>query len=128
MKIADALDVSLDELFGRKPPPRRPAAAPAARACAGVRRLERLEDLPRDDQATVLKMIEAMADRSGRRRAADSRSPVVSGLRAPSRRASPGRTDAGVLARVGARCLVPCAARSSGAGSTGAGLYITPVM
>jgi transcriptional regulator with XRE-family HTH domain len=63
VRIADALDVSLDELFGRKASPRRPAAAPAD-SLRRVRRLRRLEDLPRDDQATLLKMIEAMADRA----------------------------------------------------------------
>ena len=67
VKIADALDVSLDELFGRKPPARR-VAAPAGESLRRVKRLRRLGELPRDDQATVLKMIDALAERSGRRK------------------------------------------------------------
>jgi transcriptional regulator with XRE-family HTH domain len=69
VKIADALGVSLDELFGRKPPARGAAAAPEGESLRRRRRLKRLEELPRDDQAAVLKMIEAMAERAGRRRA-----------------------------------------------------------
>ena len=68
VKIADALDVSLDELFGRKSPARRPAAAPGE-SLRRRRRLRRLEDLPRDEQAALLKMIDAMADRAGKRKA-----------------------------------------------------------
>ncbi|MEX1243805.1 MAG: helix-turn-helix transcriptional regulator [Thermoanaerobaculia bacterium] len=67
VRIADALDVSLDELFGRKSPARRPAAAPVA-SLRRRRRLRRLEDLPRGDQAALLKMIDAMADRAGKRK------------------------------------------------------------
>jgi transcriptional regulator with XRE-family HTH domain len=68
VRIADALDVSLDELFGRKAPARRPAAAEPGESLRRRRRLRRLEDLPRDDQAALLKMIDAMADRASKRR------------------------------------------------------------
>lgn len=67
VRIADALDVSLDELFGRKSPARRPAATPVA-SLRRRRRLRRLEDLPRGDQAALLKMIDAMADRARKRK------------------------------------------------------------
>jgi transcriptional regulator with XRE-family HTH domain len=67
VKIADALGVSLDELFGRKPPPRRPADAPGE-SLRRRRRLRRLEDLPRDEQAALLKMIDALADRASKRK------------------------------------------------------------
>lgn len=67
VKIADALDVSIDELFGRKPPARRAVAAPAGESLRRTRRLKRIEELPRDDQVAVLRMIEAMADRSKRK-------------------------------------------------------------
>jgi transcriptional regulator with XRE-family HTH domain len=66
VKIADALDVSLDELFGRKPPARRPAAP--VESLRRRRRLRRLEDLPRDEQAALLKMIDALADRASKRK------------------------------------------------------------
>jgi transcriptional regulator with XRE-family HTH domain len=68
VRIADALDVSLDELFGRRAQARRPAAAEPGESLRRRRRLRRLEDLPRDDQAALLKMIEAMADRASKRR------------------------------------------------------------
>ena len=67
VKIADALGVSLDELFGRKSPARRPAAAPGE-SLRRRRRLRRLDDLPRDEQAALLKMIDAMADRASKRK------------------------------------------------------------
>jgi len=68
VRIADALDVSLDELFGRKATARRPAAAASGDSLRRTRRLRRLEDLPRDDQAALLKMIDAMADRASKRK------------------------------------------------------------
>lgn len=67
VKIADALDVSLDELFGRRSPARRPADAPGE-SLRRRRRLRRLEDLPRDEQAALLKMIDALADRASKRK------------------------------------------------------------
>jgi transcriptional regulator with XRE-family HTH domain len=68
VKIADALDVSIDELFGRKPRARRAAgAAPAGESLRRRRRLKRLDELPRDEQSAVLKMIEALAERSKRK-------------------------------------------------------------
>jgi transcriptional regulator with XRE-family HTH domain len=69
VKIADALDVSTDELFGRRPPARRAAAAPAGESLRRTRRLKRLEELSRDDQVAVLRMIEAMAERASKRKA-----------------------------------------------------------
>ncbi len=68
VKIADALDASIDELFGRKPRARRAApAAPASESLRRRRRLKRLNELPRDEQSAVLKMIDALADRSKRK-------------------------------------------------------------
>jgi transcriptional regulator with XRE-family HTH domain len=68
VKIADALDVSIDELFGRKPRARRAAGvAPAGESLRRRRRLKRLDELPRDEQSAVLKMIEALAERSKRK-------------------------------------------------------------
>lgn len=69
VKIADALDVSIDELFGRKPRARREAAAPAGESLRRRRRLKRIEELSRDDQAALLRMMDALADRSSKRKA-----------------------------------------------------------
>lgn len=70
VKIADALDVSIDELFGRKPRARRAAgAAPAGESLRRRRRLKRIEELSRDDQAALLRMMDALADRSSKRKA-----------------------------------------------------------
>jgi len=66
VKIADALGVSIDGLFGHKPPA-RPAVTLAGENLRRVRRLKRLDELPRDDQVAVLRMIDALADRSTKR-------------------------------------------------------------
>jgi transcriptional regulator with XRE-family HTH domain len=65
-KLADALRLSTDVLLGR---------AASARGPRGVtinprllRRLKRIEELPEHDRKTVLKMIEALAERSDRKR------------------------------------------------------------
>lgn len=63
VKIADVLEVSIDELFGRKA---RRSALPAPESVRRWRRLRRVEELPEHDQKTILKMIDAMADRSKR--------------------------------------------------------------
>jgi transcriptional regulator with XRE-family HTH domain len=68
VKIADALDVSIDELFGRRTSLRR-GAAPSAENLRHWRRLKRLEELPTHDRKTILKMIDAMANETLRRRA-----------------------------------------------------------
>jgi transcriptional regulator with XRE-family HTH domain len=67
VKIADALDVSADELLGRKPSSKRPTP-PTPESLRRWRRLKRVEELPPHDQKAVLKMIDAMANEALRRR------------------------------------------------------------
>jgi transcriptional regulator with XRE-family HTH domain len=63
LKFAKALGVSCEILLGvRKPEP-----APAENMRL-MRRLRRVEQLPLQDRQTVLKMIDALADRAGRRK------------------------------------------------------------
>lgn len=68
VKMADTLEVTTDELLGRRASSRKAATAPAENL-RRIRRLKRLEELPDHDQAAVLKMIEALADRAGKRKA-----------------------------------------------------------
>lgn len=65
VKIADVLDISIDALFGRKKGEPDDEGLPPLRR---LRRLKRLDELPRDDRVAVLKIIEALADRSTRRK------------------------------------------------------------
>jgi transcriptional regulator with XRE-family HTH domain len=69
VKIADVLGVSIDALFGRKTALPKRSTEPIADNLRRLRRLKRLEELPPNDQMYILKMIDAMADRSGRRKA-----------------------------------------------------------
>ncbi len=66
VKLADALDVTTDELLGRKA--RRKAPQPAE-SLRRLRRLKRLEELPDHDQKAVLRMLDAMADKASKRKA-----------------------------------------------------------
>ncbi len=68
IKVADVLSVSIDELFGRKSSPKS-AASPTPENLRRWRRLKRLEELPVHDRKAVLKMIDALADRAGKRKA-----------------------------------------------------------
>jgi len=66
-RLAEALDVSADVLLGRERAgdPRESLPPETLRLW---RRLRRIEEIPLQDQKTVLKMIDALADRSGGRR------------------------------------------------------------
>ena len=66
VKIADTLEVSTDELLGRKT---RRNPLPTPESIRRWKRLLRLEELPPHDQKAVLKMIDALADRAGKRKA-----------------------------------------------------------
>jgi transcriptional regulator with XRE-family HTH domain len=68
VKMADVLEVTTDELLGRRTPSRKTTTAPTENL-RRIRRLKRIEELPDHDQAAVLKMIDALADRAGRRKA-----------------------------------------------------------
>jgi transcriptional regulator with XRE-family HTH domain len=67
IKLADALEVSIDMLLGRKALPRQMAVLSEG-SLRRWRRLKRLEELPRHDQMAVLKMIDALAERSAKRK------------------------------------------------------------
>jgi transcriptional regulator with XRE-family HTH domain len=66
-RIAGALGVSTDQLLGRR---RERAVSTAPENLRLWRRLKRIEDLPPGDKKAVLKMIDAMAERSSRRKTA----------------------------------------------------------
>jgi transcriptional regulator with XRE-family HTH domain len=66
VRFADALDVSTDVLLGRKPAPR--STGPRPKNLRLLRQFEQLEQLPPDDRKTVMKMIDTLAERSGRRK------------------------------------------------------------
>lgn len=68
VKFAEALGVSTDALLGSERQPKR-AAAFAPENPRLWRRFKRVEELPDHDRKAVLKMIEALADRVGKRRA-----------------------------------------------------------
>lgn len=65
VKLADALDVSTDVLLGRKT---KRKTLPSPENLRRWRRLKRIEELPSHDQKAVLKMIDALADRFGRKK------------------------------------------------------------
>lgn len=67
VKMAQVLGVSVDSLTGRQEPSRRPAIQPEELSV--WRRLKRVQELPPHDRKAILKMIDALADRSGRRKA-----------------------------------------------------------
>lgn len=70
LKLAKALGVSCEVLLGQKRLARRPATpAVPFEDVRLLRRLKRLEEIPLHDRKTVLKMIDALADRAGRRKA-----------------------------------------------------------
>ena len=68
VKIADVLDVSTDVLLGRKRTGRAGDREPA-RDIRRLRHLSRLEALPINDRKAIFKIIDALAERSARRRA-----------------------------------------------------------
>lgn len=68
-RFADALDVSTDRLVGREKPTRRPASSNTPGELRLWRRFKRVKELPTHDRKTVLKMIDALADRVGKRKA-----------------------------------------------------------
>ena len=63
VKFAQALGISYEALLGV----RRAEAQPVENVRL-LRRLKRIEQLPAQDRRTVLKMIDALADRAGKRR------------------------------------------------------------
>lgn len=66
-RFAEALDVSTDVLLGRTEAD-DPRAAASPQTLRLWRRLRRIEEIPPQDQKTILKMIDALADRSGKER------------------------------------------------------------
>lgn len=62
IELASALEVSTDELLGIKPL-REKLSAQQARL---RKRLQRVEQLPRADQRTILKLVDALADSRGK--------------------------------------------------------------
>lgn len=67
VKLASALDVSMDVLVGRQKVSRR-AAEGKPDDVRLWRRLKRVRELPAHDRKTVLKIIDTMADRASRRK------------------------------------------------------------
>ena len=64
--LAHALGVTTDELLGLKPL----ADAPPPKTARLRRRLQKVEELPPADQRTVLKLVDALHQTRGRKRAA----------------------------------------------------------
>jgi transcriptional regulator with XRE-family HTH domain len=70
VKLARALSVSCEILLGQKQHARRQnASAIQLEDVRLLRRLKRLEELPLHDRKAVLRMIDALADRVGKRKA-----------------------------------------------------------
>ncbi len=68
--IADALDVSIDILFGRKKVPERGGGAAPASSVQRQKHLRKLDELPPYDQKAVFKIIYALAERRAKIREA----------------------------------------------------------
>jgi transcriptional regulator with XRE-family HTH domain len=69
LKFARALGVSCEVLLGEKDPARRSTTPPVQLEDVRLlRRFRRLRELPLHDRKTVLKMIDALADRAVKRR------------------------------------------------------------
>lgn len=64
-RFAEALDVSTDVLLGRTNA-EDPRAAASPQTLRLWRRLRRIEEIPPQDQKAILKMIDALADRTGK--------------------------------------------------------------
>lgn len=64
-RFAEALDVSTDVLLGRTEAD-DPRAAASPQTLRLWRRLRRIEEIPPQDQKAILKMIDALADRSAK--------------------------------------------------------------
>jgi transcriptional regulator with XRE-family HTH domain len=72
LKMARALQTSIEDLVARAAGGRRPAEIVREGATARVhlwRRLKKLESLPVQDRKSVLKMIDALAEQAARRKA-----------------------------------------------------------
>lgn len=67
LRLAEALDVTTDELLGNADRPEASKAAPDSLRL--WRRLKKLEELPAHDQNSILKMIDALAEQASRRKA-----------------------------------------------------------
>ncbi|MBW3670182.1 MAG: helix-turn-helix domain-containing protein [Acidobacteria bacterium] len=67
IELARALEVSVPVLLGTDPEPKR-ARQPRPESLRLWKRFQRLEELPEHDRKTVLKMIDALADQTRRRR------------------------------------------------------------
>jgi transcriptional regulator with XRE-family HTH domain len=67
IKLADALDVSTDVLLGRRSD-RKHTSRPRPKNLRLLRQFEQLEQLPPEDRKTVMKMIDTLAERSGKRK------------------------------------------------------------
>jgi transcriptional regulator with XRE-family HTH domain len=64
-RFAEALDVSTDVLLGRTEA-EDPRASASPQTLRLWRRLRRIEEIPPQDQKAILKMIDALADRTGK--------------------------------------------------------------
>lgn len=69
IKLADALNVSTDVLLGRKNDPKRSSEGPRPKNLRLLRQFEQLEQLPPEDRKTVMKMIDTLAERTGKSKA-----------------------------------------------------------
>ncbi len=68
VRLADALGVTMDALAGRQDGSKKSSAARSLDPRL-LRRLKRIEELPLHDRKTILKMIDAMANETSRRKA-----------------------------------------------------------
>ena len=66
VRFAEVLDVSTDELLGRRPAPARVAATKHMRL---LHQFKQLEQLPTEERKAVLKMIDAFASQPRKRKA-----------------------------------------------------------
>lgn len=63
VKIADALRVSIEELFGRKKRSGRAAGPQPGGNVRRQRHIKRLDELPASDRKAIFRIIDALADR-----------------------------------------------------------------
>ncbi len=66
--IADALEVSIDILFGRKKVPERGGGAALASSVQRQKHLRKLDELSPHDQKAVFKILDALAERRAKSR------------------------------------------------------------
>jgi transcriptional regulator with XRE-family HTH domain len=67
-RIADALDVTTDELLGRKKSGHGAAPKEPARDIRRLRHIQRLEELPLNDRKAVFRIIDALTELSTKQR------------------------------------------------------------